>query len=142
MLGGSLPGGRGPTRSVDEHVVSSLSSGRADRRWLTSARGRKAELHEEGRTMRSSPVSRRSFLQLAGATFGMGLLSACGSQQPAPPAATPAPAAAKPTEAAKLADAAKPTEAAKPAAAPTTAPAAAAKPTEAPKPAAAAPAAS
>jgi peptide/nickel transport system substrate-binding protein len=93
--------------------------------------------------MRSSPVSRRSFLQLAGATFGIGLLSACASQQPTPPAATAPPAAAKPTEAAKPAEAAKPTEAAKPAAAaPTTAPAAAAKPTEAPKPAAAAPAAS
>ena len=76
--------------------------------------------------MRSSPVSRRSFLQLAGATFGLGLLSACSSQQPAPPAATAPPAAAKPTEAAKPAEAAKPTEAAKPAAAATTAPAPAA----------------
>src|SRR5262245_17559530 len=79
--------------------------------------------------MRSSPVSRRSFLQLAGATFGIGRPSAGASQQPAPPAATSAPAA-------------KPTEAAAPAAAaPTTAPPAA-KPTEAAKPAAAAPAAS
>src|SRR5215212_2661357 len=88
---------------------------------------------EEGRTMRSSPVSRRSFLRLAGTTVGVGLLAACAPQA-APPAATSAPAAAKPAEAAK------PTEAAKPAAAaPTTAPAAPAAttaPAAAPKPAA------
>ena len=49
--------------------------------------------------MRSSPVSRRSFLRLAGTTVGVGLLAACAPQA-APPAATSAPAAAKPTEAA------------------------------------------
>jgi ABC-type transport system substrate-binding protein len=81
--------------------------------------------------MRASPMSRRSFLRLAGATFGVGLLTACSAQQPAPPPA------AQPTSA--------PAAAATTAPAATSAPAAAAKPTEAAKPeskpAAAAPAA-
>jgi peptide/nickel transport system substrate-binding protein len=68
--------------------------------------------------MRPSPLSRRRFLGLAGATAGIGLLAACS---PAAPTAAPttAPAAAP-----------KPTTAAAPAAAPTTA--AAAAPTAAP----------
>jgi peptide/nickel transport system substrate-binding protein len=77
-------------------------------------------------------MSRRSFLLLASATAGVGLLAACTPQPPAAPAATSAPAPAA-TQAAPAAP--KPTEA----------PAAAAKPAEAAKPetkpAAAAPAA-
>jgi peptide/nickel transport system substrate-binding protein len=74
-------------------------------------------------------LSRREFLGAGLGGVGLGLLSACAPQAPAP-APTAAPA--------------KPAEAAKPAAAPTSAPAAAApaaKPAEAAKPAAPAPAA-
>jgi ABC-type transport system substrate-binding protein len=71
--------------------------------------------------MRPSPLSRRRFLGLAGATAGIGLLAACSPTVPAA-APTTAPAAApKPTTAA--AAGAAPTTAA--AGAPTTAPAAA-----------------
>ena len=86
----------------------------------------------ESRSMMGRGVSRRTALQGALGTLGVGLLAACAPQAPAPAAAP-----AKPTESAP----AKPAEAAKPAApaaaAPTaapTAPAAAPKPAEASKP--------
>jgi ABC-type transport system substrate-binding protein len=77
--------------------------------------------------MRPSPLSRRRFLGLAGATAGIGLLAACSPAAPgAAPTSAPAAAAPKPTTAAAPAAAATTAPAAAPttaAAAPTTAPA-------------------
>jgi peptide/nickel transport system substrate-binding protein len=73
--------------------------------------------------MRSSPLTRRRFLGMAGLAAGMGLLAACSPGTPAAAPTSAPTAAAKPTTAPAApttAPAAKPTAA--PAAAPTTAP--------------------